>query len=664
MNRLCIVLLICCPVTAFTQQADSLRQRNGWQEQYEQNLSEELEQQVQDAEEASDIDVGEYLQALDELRAHPLNIHAVDDGRMSSLLRLSEYQLYQLRRYIDLHGIIQTPQELAGIDGFSVALVQSLLPYLQFGRPDEKEKLAWKQPGNGKSEVLLRYGRASTARDASDDEGSADALLLKYTYRRADVFRAGLVMEKDAGESFFRTSNPQGFDYLSAYVSYKGKHRLKQCLLGDYQLQFGQGLAMGMGFLVSDVSPEGAKRDAYGLKPHTSANEGQFLRGGAFTLSPGKNWNVTLFLSSRKVDATVENGSCSSLSASGYHRTLSEIQKKHALQQQLAGAYVDYHGNTLHWGSGVCFLHYGLPVEPETKPYSMFRFRGQQLWNVSTDFSWNYRRSVFYGEAAVDPDGNVACTGGVLHPANNRLQFSAQFHFYPSGQQAVPDALKGSGELANEQGLQCRMRLLAGKTGVWDVSWEEIFFPWLKYQLDAPSQKTVCMLRYTAAPEGMGKWLCSYRWKRSQQQETRDNLHVPADVQKHSARVAWTWTSAAAWQFRLQWDGVACLSDGNMEKGVMVQQACSYRLEKLQLHVSFAFFHTDSYRVAVYASEKDVLYVMRSPSFSGKGYRANLVLAWKLSVSHSLQAKFGLTQSFGPQPSGRPEVKVQWIWKG
>lgn len=664
MNKLWIACLLVFPSLAFAQQADSLAERNAWKEQYEQQLSEELEQQLQDAEEETDIDAGEYLQALDELRAHPLNIHAVDDVRLSTLLRFSEYQLYQLRRYIDQHGIIQTPQELAGIEGFSVETVQSVLPYLQFGKAAEKEKVPWKQLTQGRSEALVRYGRAFHARDTEDDEGSADALLLKYTYRAADVLRAGFVLEKDAGESFFRASNPQGFDYLSAYISVKGRRWLKQCLLGDYQLQFGQGLAMGMGFQVSDVSPEGVRNQAYGLKPHTSANESQFLRGAAATLGLGRHWDVTLFLSVRRVDASVENGICRSLTSTGYHRTLSEIQKKRRQQQEVYGAYVAYHGKSLHLGTSACFLHYALPVEPEVKPYSRFRFRGQELWNVSADFSWNYRRAVFFGEAAVDAQGSPAAVVGLLHPASNRLQFSALLHAYPKEHRALPDALKGSGSLANEQALQCKLRLLTGKTGVWDASWKECIFPWLKYQQDAPSQQRVCQLRYAAAPTRETKWLCSWRWKCAQRQETDGNLHVPVEEQKHSARVSWTWTPSAEWQFRLQWDGAAWRSAGNTETGVMALQACSYRRERLQLHASFACFDTDSYRTALYASEKDVLYAMSSPSCSGKGCRANLVLSWKVSASHSLQAKFGRTLSYGPLPSAKSEVKIQWNWKG
>lgn len=663
MNRLCFCLLFCIPVLASAQQTDSLEKRKEWKALYEQHLSEELEMQQQDAEEVSEMDAGEFIEALDELSRHPLNIHAVDDERLSVLLRFSEYQLYQLRRYIDLHGIIQTPQELAGIDGFTVAFVQSVMPYLRFGQPEEKDKMSWNQLAHGKSEMLCRYGRAFNARDNAADEGSSDAFLLKYTYRCTDIFRAGVVLEKDAGESVFRASNPQGFDYLSGYIFYKGKRWLKQLLLGDYQLQFGQGLAMGMGFQVSDVSPEGVKKSAYGLKAHTSANESQFLRGLAATFAVGGHWRATMFLSTGSVDASIENGVCRSLSVSGYHRTLSEIQKKHTLKRQMAGTYVDYHGKTLHWGCGAYALRYGLPLEPEKKPYSLFRFSGQELWNVAADFSWNYRKTVLFGEAAVDPGGNVACVGGVLHPAGNRLQFSMQFHLYPSGQHALPAVMNGSGDQANEQGMQCKMRLLLWKSGILDVSWKECVCPWLKYQLDFPSQNTVCQLRCTATPTRDSKWLISYRWKYSQQQLVNGNLHVPADEYKHAARACWTWMPFACWQFRMQWDGVVYCFGGHTEYGSMLSQSCSYQQRKVQLCASLAFFYTDSYRTAVYASEKDVLYVLTSPSFSGKGCRTNLVLAWKLSDSHALQLKLGMTQSLGPVPEVKSEVKFQWIWK-
>lgn len=662
MSRL-VLLLLFFPSVLFAQQLDSLSKYDVLEEQFKQQLSEELEQGVQDAEEISDVDAGEYLQALNELKDRPLNIHEVEDERFASLLRFSEYQRYQLRRYIDLHGIIQSPQELAAIEGFSVIFVQSVLPYIAFGPPEKRESIPAKQVLHGKSELLFRYGRAFNARETEHDEGSADALLLKYSYRCAEVLQAGFVLEKDGGESFFRASNCQGFDYRSGYVRYKGKRWLKQLLFGDYQTQFGQGLAMGMGFQFADVSPEGVKNVASGLKAHTSASESQFMRGAALSFAVSGHWDISCFFSVNRVDATVENGVCQSLTSTGFHRTLSERQKERQIRQDVGGSYVSYHGKSLHVGSGVYFMHYDLPVEPEVRPYNIFRFRGQKLWNAAADFLWNYRRMVFFGEAALDPQGHAAWVFGLLHPATNRLQFSAQLYHYPIEYQAIPDALKGSGSIANDQGMQYRARLLFGKRGVCDLMWKESLNPWLKYQMDAPSRKSLCQFRCTLSPWEKSQLLCTYRWKQSQQQLQHGNLRLPEEEHKHTLRLAWTWNPSAVWKFQWQWDGVAYNSGGNAEKGVMGMQACTFRQKKLQLHASFAFFNTDSYQTAVYVSERDVLYAMSLSSFSGSGYRANLLVSWKLAEFHTLYVKFGSTYLPGAQ-TYKSEVKVQWIWKG
>ncbi|MBP5613230.1 MAG: proline dehydrogenase family protein, partial [Bacteroidales bacterium] len=91
-------------------------------------------------------------------------------------------------------------------------------------------------------------------------EGGPDYLLLKCQYRCGDMFHAGVTLEKDVGESFFRASNRQGFDFSSFHLMYRGDGVLRQAFIGDYQVQFGQGLAMGMGFQMQPSGPDGVKR--------------------------------------------------------------------------------------------------------------------------------------------------------------------------------------------------------------------------------------------------------------------------------------------------------------------------------------------------------------------------------------------------------------------
>ena len=53
--------------------------------------------------------------------------------------------------------------------------------------------------------------------------GAPYRVMIKYRYHYQQFIRFGLTMEKDAGENFFRGSNPYGFDFYSGYLEVKSR---------------------------------------------------------------------------------------------------------------------------------------------------------------------------------------------------------------------------------------------------------------------------------------------------------------------------------------------------------------------------------------------------------------------------------------------------------
>ena len=89
------------------------------------------------------------------------------------------------------------------------------------------------------------------------------------------------------------------------------------------------------------------KKTANSFKPYTSADENRFLRGFAFDLGY-KNFTWTNFGSIKKMDATIQTDSISnfsfysSIQATGLHRTTSEIDRKNAAIEKIAGSSLSY----------------------------------------------------------------------------------------------------------------------------------------------------------------------------------------------------------------------------------------------------------------------------------------------------------------------------------
>ncbi|MEZ5195670.1 MAG: hypothetical protein R2764_04525 [Bacteroidales bacterium] len=88
-----------------------------------------------------------------------------------------------------------------------------------------------------------------------------------------------------------------GFDFYSGFISLQDIGFLKALSIGDYHLDFGQGLtlATGLAFGKSATSID-MKRFAGGVRPSTSANENLFFRGAATTIRI-KKVDITAFYS-------------------------------------------------------------------------------------------------------------------------------------------------------------------------------------------------------------------------------------------------------------------------------------------------------------------------------------------------------------------------------
>ena len=64
----------------------------------------------------------------------------------------------------------------------------------------------------------------------------------RIRYRYGNKISLGVTTEKDAGEEFFKGSQPNGFDYYSAHFYLRDIGKIKNLAIGDYHAQFGQGL--------------------------------------------------------------------------------------------------------------------------------------------------------------------------------------------------------------------------------------------------------------------------------------------------------------------------------------------------------------------------------------------------------------------------------------
>ena len=117
----------------------------------------------------------------------------------------------------------------------------------------------WKQFKYSRQDLFIRYQRVLESQKGfqplADGEtgqrylGSPNKFYTRFRQTYRNLMSWGITMEKDAGEQFFKGSNPYGFDFYSAHFYLNNVHKHVQSIaLGDFQAFFGQGLTMWGGF--------------------------------------------------------------------------------------------------------------------------------------------------------------------------------------------------------------------------------------------------------------------------------------------------------------------------------------------------------------------------------------------------------------------------------
>ena len=249
-GRLVMLLFSALCALSLSAQEDSLtfqRQMDAWLERFEE-IMEENEGNEDMQEELEEMLSEEQAQGSFEERA---NVNDLSPELAFNILHLSDYQYYKLQSYLSEYGNLVSVWELNAVEGFSYDEVRRLGPLLKVENIRHKAKFFKNFFRKSKSSFLYRYGQVLERQAGYDKSlakhysGSPMRMAFKYQFNSQDKFLLAISGEKDAGEQFFRGAQKYGFDFYSGYLCLKDIGVLKKAVIGDFRLDFGQGLVMG-----------------------------------------------------------------------------------------------------------------------------------------------------------------------------------------------------------------------------------------------------------------------------------------------------------------------------------------------------------------------------------------------------------------------------------
>ncbi len=649
-------LLLFCPMSV-------VGQSGGWQEYYD-VLMEEYE-----ADDDVETDAELIYEQLSELASHPVNLNAIEREDIEQMYFFDERQTDAILDYVSHYGPVRSKGELVMIpflDNARAGLLGCLtylgeMPKREMGLVDsllfyagQQEYMNYLNASANKGELVayMKLPFYDRQGDKAGYVGYKYKHWLRFNYKVNRHVKVGAVASQDAGEPFFFGKNKYGYDYYSAYLQLQRLGILKNLILGNYRIRTGLGLVLnssigfGKTFGISSLhSPVSV------ITPHTSRSNASFLQGAAATFAFGKQFEATVFGSSRYIDATLDDdGTITTILKTGYHRTMSELNRKDDARQTTIGANAIYRFGLFQLGATSLWNHYSKPIKPYEKGsstsqlYRKYYPAGDNFFNASVNYGYKYgKRFSLEGETATDGKGHVATVNTLTWMANRQLTFTGIQRYYSYNfWSTLGRSFSEGGMNQNENGVYLGV--------TWDVNnrlsihgyTDATYFQWAKYQATGSSHSFDNLLQATYKISSSSTLLLRYRIKFRE----KDNSNTSSLLYRKDQRMRAALTIRDG---HFLWKTQADLSYSSFTEdsfGGMLSETVTMAVKPWKMTLGASWFKTKDYYSRVYAFEKSTPYNMSFPAFFGHGCRAYALVEVSFWKKLTAMAKIGFTHYF------------------
>ena len=619
-----------------------------------------------------DVDYEGLYESLLILYTDPINLNKANGDDLRSLYLLSDLQIDDLISYIDRNGELISIYELQAVPGFDAQTIRRIIPFVTVDDKVSDTRSLLQRILEAENKFLItRFQRTfeiqrgftepdtSTNGDLSSRfQGDRNSLYSRFRVSRSKDFSIGLTLEKDAGESFrfSRNSKVYGFDFSSFHFLLENKKRWKSVVLGDYQLQFGQGLLLGAGFNPGKGSETivTVRRSDLGIRPYSSILESGFFRGAASTYNLGR-FDITAFYSDQRQDANIRNDSTftdfdefiSSIQSSGFHRTSAERESQNRIREQVVGSNITYRTRRENFRVGLTAVHseFSLPIFRRPNAYNQFEFQGDQNNNYGIHASYRWQNLNFFGETAISRSGGMGSIAGLIASLSRDISFSLLLRNYQRDFHSFyGNAFGESSRNINESGVYWGIKYRPIRTLSFTAYYDRFRFPWLRFRAEAPSQGYEYLMRLRYHPTRNFSLYAQFREEsKDQNSATEQNLQLLSTAVKRNYLINLDYqpNEIISLKSRVQWSDLRF--ESKKTNGFAIIQDFNFSFGKFRLGTRFALFDTDDFENRQFAYEKDVLYAFSIPAYNGVGIRNYLLIRYNLSEKITFWGKLSRT---------------------
>lgn len=585
------------------------------------------------------------VEKFTELASRPLNINTAPLGKLLSTGLFSRYQAASVVDYRNRNGDILSLAELAAVDGIGESYARLLEPFLDFSSYALPGMSSGQSRTFGHSAVMKASSRAEIPPGPSGNAGLEYSYGMKYRFCVNDMLEAAVTCRAPYGGDMFPP------EASSFYMAYYGRGALGKIVLGDFNARFGQGLAMWSGFSMSGAPSPGAfsKRPS-GISPYWSYSGEGSHRGIAadfaagdflFSVFTAVTGTRELISGSKNADVTVVPGANLAWNGLDGQASVSWVSTSRTL-----------------YGRG----KYAVP-DPSAEGAAFI-----ESSVVAADFSYSYKGTDFFSEAACDiPSMAVAVLAGCRFRPSDNIMLAAGARYYPENyESAYSGAMRSSSSCSNEYGATFSGEFSAGdyvqikgKSGFGsselrhrgEFSIDAAYWPSPKYGTDGPS--------------GQLKAVAAYSWRISPsfslQMKVSEKMRTYGNRFRTDVRCDMKYISGAI-SASIRFNVLNC-----KETGLLSYAEAGYAPERYSVYLRGGVFRVDNWDDRIYAYERDAPGNFSVPSFYGRGFWLSAVAGMKLAFRIRLYLRASYTgypwqlTAFEKEKPGRAELKIQTV---
>lgn len=496
---------------------------------------------------------------------------------------------------------------------------------------------------------------------------------IRYKYSYGQFLQVGFTGTQDAGEPFFGSHNKMGYDHYAFYALARKIGKIRTLALGQYKARFGLGLVMNAGFGMGKTTSMVLATPQNSITANASRSEAAYLQGVASTIEIYKNITTTAFASYRKIDATLNDDSTiKTILKTGYHRTETEIKKRHNASQTTAGMNVNVKHNGISVGATAVYTAFSKDLKPDkSQAFRLYSPNGNNFWNVSIDYAYIHPRISVKGETATGNSHALATINTISLKASRTLTLTAIQRFYSYKYYSLfSRSFSDGGHVQNESGIYIgatwtpfsQLKIMAYS--------DYAYHPMPVYRASKASRSIDNLIQTTLSFSPVDITL---RYRLRLKQENGSDASSPLiDKTEHRGRVQLNY-KRKNFTTRTQYD-MAYTTKTSQSLGWMVSQSAGYKYKEiLECNAGVGYFRTHDYDSRIYTYERGMLYDFSFPMFYGEGMRFFLHLSTKPTKNLQLICKVGTTKYFdrdkissGYQEindSKKTDMEIQAKWK-